>query len=45
MKIELTKREMLIVVFLLSLLVLGATINFIRGGGNWTQHPIPLLQK
>ena len=37
MKLELTRRERVLIIFFLSLLVLGATIHLIRTGGSWTQ--------
>ncbi|MDD5261714.1 MAG: hypothetical protein PHD76_07680 [Methylacidiphilales bacterium] len=44
MKLELTRREAVIVIFLLSLLVLGATIHLIRTGADWNKPP-GLMQK
>jgi hypothetical protein len=37
MKLELTKREKILIVFFLSLLLLGATIRVIRSGTIWRQ--------
>jgi hypothetical protein len=44
MKLELTRREKIILLFLLSLLTLGATIHVIRSGAHWNQ-PSPATGK
>jgi hypothetical protein len=44
MKLELTRREKIILLFLLSLLALGATIHLIRCGARWNQPP-PVVEK
>ena len=43
MKLELTRRETLLLLFFLSLLVLGATIHLFRAGADWTQ-PVEALR-
>jgi len=43
MKLELTPRETRLILFFLSLLVLGATIQLVRSGADWTR-PVEALR-